>query len=220
MLTWQFDCFLDRRAGVIASLRPDFFSSAQTVLPSGKCPAFSGSASRVSARLLRIPYFGRVEFSCRSALISYRVNGRAATGVVAMLVTLVVAGTACWILGAARDGKSPPLEDRGAWRWISNAPGATIYVREVPKQPSRDYATVWVAYRFPDSSVSVNADMTQLWELDCRQHASRRLGTPIRGYPTREATGDRDEDAIAPWRHDSSGTTTGKLFARVCADIG
>lgn len=135
-----------------------------------------------------------------------------------MLVALVLAGAACWIL-AARDGKGPPLEDRRAWRWISNAPGATVYVRAVPKQVSRDYATVWVAYRFPNSPVSVHADVTQLWQLNCRQHASRRLGSPVRGEPPEDAPRNGDESATAAWRHDSPGTTTGKLFARVCADI-
>jgi hypothetical protein len=136
-----------------------------------------------------------------------------------MLVALIIAGAACWIL-AARGGKAPLLEDRRAWRWVSNAPGATVYVREVPKQVSHNYATVWVAYRFPNSPVSVNADVTQLWQLDCRQHASRRLGSPVRGDLPGETPGNNDKDAIAAWRHDSPGTTTGKLFARVCADIG
>ena len=34
-----------------------------------------------------------------------------------MLVALIIAGAACWIL-AAKGGKAPPLEDRRAWRWV------------------------------------------------------------------------------------------------------
>jgi hypothetical protein len=135
-----------------------------------------------------------------------------------MSVAVIVTGAVCRSV-VSNSGKPSPLGDRQVWRWISNAPGTTIYVRETPRQPSPDYTTVWVAYRFPSSPVSVNAQVIELWELDCRRHASRRVGGPMRG-PSAPTASLRQKDATAVWRHDSAATTTGRLFAQVCAGGG
>jgi hypothetical protein len=117
-------------------------------------------------------------------------------------------------------GQPPALSDERAWRWISSAPGASIYVSEARELSSSNYRTIWLAFRFPSNPVSVDADLIELWDVDCRQHLSRRVAGPIRTYPEQKIPPVRHSVIPAPWQPDSDQTATGKALARFCSQSG
>jgi hypothetical protein len=136
-----------------------------------------------------------------------------------MVLAWVALGVGCGNFFAGPDDP-PSLSDTRAWRWVASAPGASIYVSEIAKSPSAAFRTVWLAFRFPSSSVSVNADLLELWEVDCQQHQSRRVAGPLRGDEAHGVRPIQRPSGASSWQHDSGATPAGKALDQLCAETG
>ena len=137
------------------------------------------------------------------------------TGVVSLCIALATAVVVMCVLRAHRS-EPPSLADANAWQWVSTAPGVNVYVHERSRQRSTNRVNVWVAFRYSNSPVSVNADVIELREVDCRQSLSRRLAGPFRSTSGEIARRFR-EIPLSPWRHDAPETMQGSILARICA---
>ena len=130
--------------------------------------------------------------------------------VVAMCIAFTSAAAFVWALRAQRS-EPPSLDNAAAWQWVSATPGSNVYLHTLSEQHPDNHVKAWVAFRTSSSPVSVNADLLELWEFDCREHLSRRMRGPLRG--------DAAETPPSAWRHEAPETIRAKTLALVCATV-
>lgn len=140
----------------------------------------------------------------------------AQTSLVAVCIAVTTAIAVVWVLRAQR-ADPPSLADASAWLWISTAPGINVYIHERSREHSTQRVKAWVAFRYSNSPVSVNADVIELREFDCRQFLSRRLGGPFRGSTASEIAPRTQAVPLSAWRHDAAESMAGRILERICA---
>jgi hypothetical protein len=138
------------------------------------------------------------------------------TSVVTMCIAFASAAMFVWGLRSQRS--EPPLPDNaGAWQWVATSPGANVYVHALSERPSAAYRRAWVAFRFFRSPVSVNADVLELWEVDCRRHLTRRVAGRPGGFESGEPARAPPPAPASAWRSDAPATIRGDVLSLVCA---
>ena len=138
----------------------------------------------------------------------------AQTSIVALCIASAVA--VVWVL-RAHQSDPPSLADANAWQWVSTAPGINVYIHERSREHSTHRVKAWVAFRYSNSPVSVNADVIELREFDCRQFLSRRLAGPFRGSASSEIAPRSSAVSPSAWRHDAPESMPGRIIAGICA---